>query len=453
MMNRRQLVRSGVALAAASGAQLQADKTRPGANDRIGVALIGCGGMGSMNLKDFQTFPEVEIVALCDADQNQIAKALSLVSGKPPRTERDYRRVLASRDVDVVIIATPDHWHALMCVEACQAGKDVYVEKPIATSPREARLMVQAARKHNRVVQVGIQQRSGSHFQRAVELVKTGAIGKVVYAEAWNHGRSPSQGIGRVAPTAPPAGLDWDMWLGPAPAVPYRKNIHPVAWRLFYDYGGGNLADWGVHLLDIIQWAIQADTPLSVHTSGGKYWTDDDRNTPDTLNAVYEYPGVMVNYTHMTHCNYGRSGRFYGILFHGSDAALLLDRSGYEILPVATKHVDPAGEMFRGAFDDMIGTGTYFVGARAPERGATSLQHVPHIGDFLSCVRSRKRPAGDIEIGFNATLPCLLGNISYRVQQKVIWDAKSERITNYDPANALLTKNYRSPWHLAGLEL
>jgi predicted dehydrogenase len=450
MMNRRQLIHSGAALAAASGAQTRAEKT--GANDRIGVAVVGCGGMGSMDLKDFQSFPEVEIVALCDVDERQLAKAQRLVRGKAPRTERDFRKILASRDVDVVVIATPDHWHALLCVDACEAGKDVYVEKPIATSPREARLMVDAARKHNRVVQVGIQQRSGCHFQRAVELVKSGAIGKVVYAEAWNHGHSPAKGIGKVEPSAPPAGLDWDMWLGPAPVVPFRKNIHPGAWRLFYDYGGGNLADWGVHLIDIIQWAIGADTPLSVQTTGGKYWTDDDRTTPDTLNAIYEYPGVMVNYTHLNSCNYGRSGKFYGILFHGSDAALLLDRSGYEILPVTTKHLDPAGENYRGAFDDMVGTGTYFTGARAPETGSTSLQHVPHIANFLSCLRSRKHPAGDIEIGFHATLPCLLGNIAYRVQHKVVWDPKTERISNYEPANALLTRHYRSPWKMAGLE-
>lgn len=451
-MNRRELVRSSLAFAAASSTQLKAAKPGAGANDRIGVALIGCGGMGKMDLKDFQTFPEVEIVALCDVDQNQIPKAQSLVNGKPPRIEADFRKVLAAPDVDAVIIATPDHWHALISVQACEAGKDVYVEKPIATSPREARLMVEAARKHDRVVQVGIQQRSGSHFQRAVDLVKSGAIGKVVYAEAWNHGRTARTGIGHVAPSAPPPGLDWDMWLGPAPAAPFRANIHPRAWRVFYDYGGGNLADWGVHLLDIIQWAIQADTPLSVHTTGGKLWTDDDRTTPDTLNAVYEYPGVMVNYTHMNHCNYGRSERFYGIIFHGSDAALLLDRSGYEIVPNTTKHVDPAGEIYRGAFDDMIGTGTYFVGARTPEHGSTSLQHVPHIANFLSCVRSRKRPAGDIEIGFHATLPCLLGNISYRMKHKVVWDPETERITNYEPANALLTRHYRAPWHLAGLE-
>jgi predicted dehydrogenase len=451
-MNRRDLVRSGVALAAAAGSQLKADKPRAGANDRIGVAVIGCGGMGSMDLKDFQSFPEVRIVAVCDADENQIAKARKLVNGKPPRTERDFRKILASPDVDVVVIATPDHWHALMCVEACRAGKDVYVEKPIATSPREARLMVDSARKHKRVVQVGIQQRSGSHFQRAVELVRSGAIGKVVYAEAWNHGHNASEGIGHAMPTAPPAGLDWQMWLGPAPDAPYRKNIHPGRWRLFFDYGGGNLADWGVHLLDIIQWAIKADTPISVHATGGKLWTDDDRTTPDTLNAVYEYPGVMVNYTHMNHCNYGRSGRFYGILFHGSDAALLLDRSGYEILPVTTKHIDPAGEMYRGAFDDMIGTGTYFTGARAPETGSTSLQHVPHIANFLECLRSRRHPVGDIEIGYRATLPCLLGNISYRVQHKIAWDPKLERISNYEPANALLTRHYRAPWRMDGLE-
>jgi len=448
-MNRRDLVRSGVALAA--GAQLRSEPAHTGANDRIGVALIGCGGMGKMDLKDFQVHPGVQIVAICDVDQNQIAKTLPLVTGKAPRTEGDYRKILASPDVDAVIIATPDHWHAKICVDACEAGKDVYVEKPIATSPREARLMVNAARKHDRVIQVGIQQRSGTHFQHAVELVKKGAIGKVVYAEAWNHGYNPNRGNGPAPPSKPPAGLDWDMWLGPAPLAPYHSGIHPVAWRGYFDYGGGNLADWGVHLLDVIQWALDLEAPQSVHTTGGKLWTNDDRTAPDTLNAVYEYPGVLVNYTHMNHCNYGRSGRFYGIIFHGSQAALLLDRSGYEIAACTTKSVDPAGEAVRGAFDDMIGTGTFFTGVRPAERGSTSLQHVPHISNFLACLKSRKRPIGDIEVGFHATLPCLLGNMSYRTGQKLVWDPKAERVSNYEPANALLTRHYRAPWSLAGL--
>jgi predicted dehydrogenase len=403
-------------------------------------------------MKDMQSFPGVRMVALCDVDQNQIAKALPLVNGPKPRVESDYRKIIESPDVDVVIVATPDHWHAKITVDACEAGKDVYVEKPIATSVREARLMVDAARRHNRVVQVGIQQRSGVHFQHAVELVKKGAIGHVVYAEAWNHGHTANRGNGPARPTAPPNGLDWDMWCGPAPKIPYHPGIHPVAWRGYFDYGGGNLADWGVHLLDIIQWALNLDAPTTVHTTGGKLWTKDDHTAPDTLNAVYEYPGIIVNYTHMQHCNYGRSGRFYGIIFHGSDGALILDRSGYEIVPVWNKTVDPAGEANRGAFDDMIGTGTYFTGVRPPEHGSTSLQHVPHIGNFLSCIKSRKHPIGDIEIGFHATLPCLLGNMSYRTGHKLVWDPKAERVSNYEPANEFLTRHYRAPWHLAGLE-
>ena len=311
--------------------------------------------------------------------------------------------------------------------------------------------MVDAARKNKRVVQVGIQQRSGSHFQRAVELVQNGAIGKVVYAEAWNHGRNSPEGIGRKPASEPPSGLDWDLWLGPAPAVPYRSNLHPVSWRVFYDYGGGNLADWGVHLLDIIQWALKLEAPISVEATGGKYWTDDDRTTPDTISVLYQYPGVMVNYTHMNHCNYGRSGKYYGILFHGSDAALLLDRSGYDVLPLTSKRVISGGETFRGAFDDMVGTGTYFVESRPAEHGSTSLQHVPHVANFLSCLRSRSQPVGDIEIGFKASLPCYLGNIAYRTKHRINWDAKAEKITNHEPANELLTRQYRNPWRLAGL--
>jgi predicted dehydrogenase len=408
--------------------------------------------MGSMNLTDFQSFPQVEIIGLCDVDSNQIAKAQKLITGKPPQVEQDYRRILERKDIDAVIVATPDHWHALIAVQACQSGKDVYVEKPPATSVREGRLMVEAARRNNRVMQVGIQQRSGSHFQRAVKLVQSGAIGTVVYAEAWNHGRTSQEGIGRKQPSRPPDGLNWDMWLGPAPLAPYRSNIHPVMWRGYYDYGGGNLADWGVHLLDIIQWALKLEAPQSVQANGGRYWTNDDRTVPDTMNVVYQYPGAMVNFTHMNHCNYGRSGKFYGIIFHGSDAALVLDRGGYDIIPVTTKYVDPSGENYRGAFDDMVGTGTYFVSARPAEHGSTSLQHRPHVDNFLSCLKSRERPIGDIDIGHRAALPCHLGNISYRVKQRLEWDGEKERITNSEEANALLTRQYRAPWNLPGLE-
>jgi len=444
-------MRSGVAAAAAQ-TSLPAGDVRVGANDRIGVAVIGCGGMGSMNLKDFQSMPEVEIRMLCDVDSRQSAKAARLVTGNKPDVVSDFRRVLDRKDIDAVVVATPDHWHAYIAIHACEAGKDVYVEKPIATSVREGRLMLDAGRRHNRVMQVGIQQRSGCHFQRAVELVQSGAIGTVVYAEAWNHGHNPGGSAGTPQADRCPPELDWDMWLGPAPVREYQTNIHPVHWRVFYDYGGGNLADWGVHLIDVIQWAMKVDAPLTANAIGGSYWVRDGRDTPDTVNVVYEYPGLMVNYTHMNHCNYGRSGRFYGIIFHGSDAALLLDRSGYEVVPTTAKHIDPAGEAFRGAFDDMLGTGTYFTSERKGEWGTTSLQHVPHIANFLACMRSRKRPIGDIETGFHATLPCHLGNISYRTGVKVKWDAKSETIPNDERANRLLTRAYRAPWRLAGLE-
>jgi predicted dehydrogenase len=389
---------------------------------------------------------------LCDVDSRQSAKAAKLVTGKAPAIVSDFRRVLERKDIDAVVVATPDHWHAFIAIQACAAGKDVYVEKPISTSVREGRLMVEAARKHNRVMQVGIQQRSGLHFQRAVELVQSGAIGKVVYAEAWNHGHGPANSAGAPPNEQPPAELDWNMWLGPAPASDYRPGVHPGRWRVFYDYGGGNLADWGVHLIDVIQWAMKVDAPLSAQAVGGAYWMRDGRDTPDTVNVIYEYPGFMVNYTHMNQCNYGRGGKFYGIIFHGSDAALVLDRSGYEMYPVTTKHVIPTGEANRGAFDDMLGTGTYFSSQRAAEWGTTSLQHVPHVANFLACMRSRQLPAGDIETGFHATLPCHLGNIAYRAGSKVTWDPKTERITNNTQANRLLTRQYRAPWRLPGLD-
>jgi len=227
--------------------------------DRIGVGVIGCGGMGQMNLVDFQRNPEVEIAAVCDVFQPNAERARQQAGGKA-QIYGDYRRVLDRKDIQAVIIATPDHWHPLMTVDACNAGKDVYVEKPVSYCIREGRLMVEAARRNRRIVQVGIQQRSGTHFQRAVKAVQEGRIGTVHYTQCWNHYQSSPSGVGNPPDADPPANLDWDSWLGPAPKVPYnpaRRNF-----RIFFDYAGGQLTDWGTHLIDIVLWAMNAKAPL-----------------------------------------------------------------------------------------------------------------------------------------------------------------------------------------------
>ena len=452
-MDRRSFLKQSALAAAAPGA---AQERKAATNGRVGVAVIGCGGMGRLDLADFQRNPDVEIVALCDVYRPNLERAQSLTSGKATGY-RDYREILGRKDVDAVVIATPDHWHPLMTVDACAAGKDVYVEKPISHNVREGRLMMEAARRHKRVVQVGIQQRSGSHFQRAVKAVQDGRIGKVHYAQCWNHARGGPEGMGFPPDAAPPADLDWDLWLGPAPKVPYnpaRRNF-----RVFWDYAGGELTNWCVHLIDIVHWAIGQDAPLSAASSGGKYFIKDCRDCPDTQEVIWEYPGgCLLHYSTLVHNSFGHSGHpgnkpfgSYGILLHGTEGTLFIDRAGYEIVPQERQRAEKVSEGFREAYDDLTGSGLYFTSEIAPERGTTSLQHRPHVRNFLDCVKSRATPAGDIEIGHKATATCHLGNIALRTGEKIQWDAAAERITNSARANDLLRRDYRAPWRLEGL--
>jgi len=453
-MNRRVFM-EGMSAGAASRALPGTAGAVP-ANDRIGVALIGCGGMGRMNLADFLRHPGVEAVAVCDVDRQRMEVARK-TAGERARAFGDYRRILELKEVDAVIVATPDHWHALMTVDACEAGKDVYVEKPVSWCVREGRLMVEAARRHQRVVQVGIQQRSGSHFQRAVKAVQEGRIGTVHYAQCWTHFYAPSpEGIGRPPDGEPPEGLDWEMFLGPAPKAPY--NPARRGFRLFNDYAGGELTNWGPHLIDVAHWAMQATGPESVTGSGGKYYMKDCRECDDTVQVVFEYPGFLLQYSALLHNSYGHDGHSgnkpfgsYGVLFHGTRGTLFIDRNGYEIIPQMRQRAEKESQAFREAYDDLSGVGLYFTTETTAERGTTSLQHMPHVRNFLECVRSRQRPVGDIETGHRSTTPCHLGNIAIRTGHKILWDAEAERITNSAEANEMLTRRYRAPWSLRGL--
>ncbi len=456
MIDRRDFLKSSALGASAPVvATLSEDPQSSPSGERIGVGLIGCGGMGQMNLTDFQRNAEVAILAVCDVFRPNAERARQL-AGEQAQIHGDYRGVLDRKDIQAVIIATPDHWHPLMTVDACNAGKDVYVEKPVSYCVREGRLMVEAARRNRRIVQVGIQQRSGSHFQRAVHAVREGRIGTVHYAQCWNHYQSSPAGVGNPADADPPAGLDWDSWLGPAPKVPYnpvRRNF-----RLFFDYAGGQLTDWGTHLIDIVLWAMDAKAPLSAAASGGKLFLTDCRDTPDTLEVIYEFPGFLLRYSTLQHNSYGHNGDpgakpfgSYGILLQGTLGTLFVDRAGYQIIPQMTGHSEKISQSFREAFDDLSGMGMYYTSAAEGERGTTSLQHFPHVRNFLDCVKSRELPRGDIEIGHRSTSTCHLGNIALKTGEKILWDGEAEKITNSTRANALLTRKYRAPWQLPGL--
>jgi predicted dehydrogenase len=448
-MNRRDLFKN-VALA---GAFAQGTRAAAAANDRIGIGVIGCGGMGRMDLADFQKQPEAEIVAVCDVYEPNLNEARQLTGGKA-RAYSDFRKLLDDRAVDAVVVATPDHWHPLITVAACQAGRDVYVEKPVSNVVREGRLMVEAARRHNRIVQVG------SHFQRAAQIVRSGEIGEVHYAQTWIHETSSPEGLGTPPDAEPPAGLDYDFWLGPAPKVPFNPARFLGTWRSFFAYGGGRITDWGVHLVDIVHMAMGVDTPQAVTASGGKLYVRDRRDTPDTQEVTWEYPGFLLHYTCLLHNSYGHNGDAghkpfgsYGIQFHGTRGTLFVDRAGYQVTPQMKVHTEPGGISSRAAYDDLTGISMYYEVEGTAGRGTSSVQHVPHVQNFLKCVKSRELPVADIEIGHRTTTACHLGNIALRLERKLHWDGRQELFAGAgsEEANRMLVRPYRAPWKLDGM--
>jgi predicted dehydrogenase len=407
-----------------------------GANDRIRIGFIGMGRMGMANL-GFAIRHNLEIAAVCDCYQPHLeaAVAYARMNGQQPKAIKDFREIIADRSIDAVCISTPDHWHAYMTVEACKAGKDVYVEKPLSTYIVEGQKMVEAARKYKRVVQAGTMQRSGVHFQQAVEIVRSGKLGKVTFCRTWNTGNMPREGIGNPPDEERiPEGLDWDMWLGPAPMRRFNANrwgVHPEMkpkpfpyFRYFWDYAGGSLTDWGVHVLDIVHMAFNEPMPKSVTALGGKYWLTDNRETPDTLVVTFEYPeGFIATYENRL-CNADAPlGQGYGTMFHGTEGTLYVNRSFYRIIPERRSKLQPV------------------------EVQRSNNANVDHWANFIECIRTRQRPISDVETCYKTTAACILGNISLRAGIRVDWDF--EKQTTVQPeARKYLWREYREPWKL-----
>jgi predicted dehydrogenase len=421
----------GAALPAAAAAP-----QAPGGGRRFRVGFIGMGRQGRSNMRAALRSGNVEAAAICDVYEPNLKQAQEMAPDA--RVYRDFRELLAARDIDAVCISTPDHWHAYMAVEACKAGKDVYVEKPISVTVEEGRIMVEAARKYNRVVQVGTMQRSGDHFQKVVRMIQDGKIGKVTFVRTWNYGNQFPGGIGNPPDGAPPADLDWDMWLGPAPERAFNKNrfgVDPNAFshfRWFWDYAGGMMTDWGVHLLDIVLWAMQEDGPRVITTLGAKYAIQDNRETPDVIQASYEFPGFVCVYENRIVNAQSMFGEGYGITFHGTKGTLFVDRSRWEILP----------EMERpeGSRDE--------VAQIRAERGTSGNNSLDaHWVNFTQCMRTREKPISDIAIGHRSTATCLLANVALRSRQRVEWDPKTETTPDKE-AETYLRREYRAPWKL-----
>ena len=325
----------------AAGLAFSAARPAVAASDKVRVGVIGPGHQGRGDTRDFVRQPDVEVVAVCDVYEPNLPLAVEAAGGRA-QTYKDFRQVLERKDIDAVLVATPDHWHALVTVEACKAGKDVYVEKPLSHDIHEGQVMVEAARKYNRVVQLGTQQRSGIHFQKAVELVQNGLLGKISFVRTGTYLNNYPYGIGNPPDSDPPPGLDWDLWLGPAPLAPFNvnrwTNMDPHDWssfRYFWDYAGGMMTDWGVHLIDIAQWGMQVEGPRVISSVGGKYYNQDNTQTPDTLQVTYEYenPSFILVFEHRWENANWRHEKGYGIEFHGTDGTLFVDRGGFELYP------------------------------------------------------------------------------------------------------------------------
>jgi len=442
-MSRRRFINTSLASAGAVGAAATVARASGplsvaagtahavlGTNDKIRVALVGSGGMGRGDLATFLKNDDVECPVVCDVDDAQIAKAAKAIEatkkarGKRPEGVKDFRRVMDRKDVDAVLVGTPDHWHALPTIHACQAGKDVYVEKPLATSIAEGRAMVCAARKHDRVVQMGTQWRSGPHYAQAVEYVHSGKLGPIRQVRCWAY-LTWAGDAGTTKDAAVPKGVDYDMWLGPAPKRPFNPARFHFKWRWFWDYAGGLMTDWGVHLINLAMWATKADAPTRVNCAGGKYKLIDDLSeTPDTQCATYEFPGFLMIWEHHTRGGHGCEGREHGVAFHGTDGVLILDGHGWEVAPAKGSKLE--GEKHKGS-----GSG-----------------HPEHVRNFLDCVRSRKRPVEDVEVGHRVSSIAMLGNVALRSQRSIRWDAAKERVIGDEQANQWLTKPYRAPWTL-----
>jgi len=421
-----------------------------GANDRIRLGFIGLGNRGDQVLDAFLEQPDIEVVALCDLHPPYTAFAANKVGGQPQQTS-DYRRVLDRSDVDAVVISTPDHWHALQTVHACQARKHIYVEKPLSLRLAEGRRMVEAVQRYDRVCQVGIHRRSSPVCREAAEFVRNGGIGKVTAARAFHIQNEFPVGIGNEPNSDPPPGFDWDAWLGPAPAVPYNKNRTFYRFRWFLDYSGGQVTNFGVHYLDFIHWALGVDAPLRVTALGGRFsGIEDNREIADTLEVLWEYPGgTLVTFTQINANAGPHSLPGCEVELRGTLGTLYLFGDGYEVVPDAlTPNEFPARTPTDRAYERGYRQGSKPRIEARKVRGQSTSDTSFHARNFLDCIRSREVTHCPIEVGHRSTSTTLLGNIALDSRTVLEWDARAERITNSPQANEYLNYRYRDPYKL-----
>jgi len=395
----------------------------PGPNETIQVGVVGLGQQGRELALELVKIPGVRISALCDVDVQALAGAqheIEDATGTRPALITEHEKLMSREDVDAVIVATPDHWHARMSIEALQAGKDLYLEQPVAHSILEGQAILKVAAQTKRIVQTGLPQRSGAHFQSAVDLIHSGEIGRVHLAKAWAVHRRRSIGKAAVAPV--PMGVDYDRWLGPAASRHFQPNRFHQNWPWFWDYGSGELGLWGVQLLDVVRWGLNLDVPVRVAAGGGRRGFHDDRETPDTLTVQFEFPEVDVVWEHRQWSSRGIEGRTAAVAFYGEQGTLIVDRSGWKV----------------------------YDGREGLYANASEIRQA-HMQNWIDSIRTRQAPSASLETGTRSMLMCHLGNISYRLGREIRFDPSTLSFGSDRGAVSLLSSPCRKPWELPAI--
>jgi predicted dehydrogenase len=435
-LNRRDLLRSSWAVGA--GALLQPSRTRAAASDRIRVGVIGCGGRGRDHLRYISKVPNVEIVALCDPDQTRLeqrAAELASLSSTKPALHQDLREVLDGRGIDAITVATCNHWHALAAIWGCQAGKHVYAEKPLCHDFFSGAQMVAASRKYNRIVQGGTQRRSNGYIRRAIHALREGVIGDVYMARCVHYQQRDS--VGFKPDQNPPATLNWDVWLGPGPKVPFNANLHPYNWHWFWAFGNGELGNNGIHYIDIARWGLNQEFPTRVFSAGGRYGYKDQGETPNTQTVTFEF----ANKTQMEveirgRFTNGEDGLTSGLAFYGSNGYMVMDNLAGNFKVYLGEKKTPEPDL--GKLDDVDKSENY---------------SISHFQNFFDAVRGNNRgiQTADVNETYLSTALCLFGNISYRLGRSLEFDAGRRQFANDKEANAMLRGDYRPPFTIPNL--
>ena len=433
-MNRRRFLQAAAAAGLAPLAYAD-DKLR-----RVG--LIGCGWYGKIDILRLIQVAPVEVVSLCDVDSKMLSEAGDIIasrqaSKKRPRLYKDYRDMLREKDLDIVEVATPDHWHALPTIAAIESGADVYCQKPISVDVVEGQAMLAAARKHNRVVQIGTQRRSTPHLVEARDqIVREGKLGKIGLIETYSY---YGQGARNVPDAAPPPNLDYEFWTGPAPMRPYCAMTHPRSWRAFMEYGNGTIGDMGVHMVDMVRWMLNLGWPKRVSSTGGILVNKSGKaNIADTQTATFEFDDLQIVWQHR-HWGAPPDPKYvWGATFYGDRGTLKASVFSYDFVPLKGQpiHKDVTYELDKFPEDDTE--------PQIEKHVAPAIRY--HMKDFLAAIDKRSRPVADIEQGHISSSCCILGNMAMKLGRTLEWDAKAGRIKADEEANRLLARPYRAPW-------